>query len=332
MKGIQIQLLKTNNENKANEKKNLDNLISNNEDIIKEKAKHNNNKDDIIKDKNMENDFKDYKIYEVNTFRMIQKEENNNNNKDESNKIEIKNEKKEINKNGKNKNSFINSNIPIEKEKTQKINVDEYMNKVKEKLNQIRNKSNVNKNINTKRKIKTTLNYILHKDNDIINNNSYKINDNEQIENDNNMLTNIKGNSQNKYIIKTSNRMKSFLSNIKEIQNRKNNFQENEIKKDKSFNINNIPNIKSIVDKKQIEVFDEDEFIQIKKRNLSSTKVNINLNKDLKFLDKTLKLQNINCNYNVGKKVLFDENILPPNKFDFKDIFSKTLFNNISKK
>ena len=126
--------------------------------------------------------------------------------------------------------------------------------------------------------------------------------------------------------------MQNFLSNIKEVQNRKNKFINNE-KIGKSDNNNNIPNIKSIVDKKKIEVFDEEEFMKIKKRNLSSNKVNIfNLNNDLKYLDKTLKFEKINNYDNIGKKILIDENILPPNNFNFKDTFNKTLMNNIIKK
>ena len=132
--------------------------------------------------------------------------------------------------------------------------------------------------------------------------------------------------------------MQNFISNIKEIQNRNNNFKINEKKnQDNSNNIyNKIPNIKSIVDEQKLEVFDEEEYMKIKKRNFSSNKINIfNINQDLKYLDKTLKLQNIHqSNYyvNIRTKIFNDENILPPNNFDFKEIFNKNLMENIRKK
>ena len=126
----------------------------------------------------------------------------------------------------------------------------------------------------------------------------------------------------NKYIVKKSNRMQNFLLNIKGINNRRNNFMKNK-KNEKSLN-NNIPDIKSIVDKNKIEVFDEDEFMQIKKRNLSSNKINIlKVNEDLKYLENTTKLQKMNIYNNIGKKIIIDENVLPPNIFNYKDIFNK---------
>ena len=227
--------------------------------------------------------------------------------------------------------------VDNEIEINQNINFNEYINKTKEKLNQIRNNNSIKNNINTKRKIKSTLNYILGPSNEKLYDN-WKNNENEEIENDKkNNLINLRGNHQNnKFIIKTSNRMQNFLSNMKELQNRKNNFQKNENKKiGNSTNFNNIPNIKSIVDKKEIEVFDEEEFIKIRKRNLSSSKINcFTLNQDLKYLDRTLKLQNIRkSNYNniIGSKTLIDENVSPPNNINFKEKFTKTLIDILKK-
>ena len=228
-----------------------------------------------------------------------------------------------------------------ENEKILNINFDEYINKAKEKLIQIRNNNNINNNINTKRKLKTTLNYILRENgNDNYNyNHNYNIIEDEPIEKEKNILNNLKSNYENnKLIIKKSNRLQNFITNIKEVQNRNNNFKVNEKKNQNNSNniYNDIPNIKSIVDKKKLEVFDEDEFIKIKKRNFSSNKINsFNINQDLKYLDKTLKLQNIyqsNYNDNIEKKILINKDILPPNNFDFKDIFNKTLMNNIRNK
>ena len=202
---------------------------------------------------------------------------------------------------------------------------------------QIRNNNYLNNNIITKRKLKTTLNYILREnEND---NYDISINKDEQIEKDKNILNNLKSNFQNnKFIIKKSNRMQNLISNIKEIQDRNNNFKINEKKNlDNSDNIyNKIPNIKSIVDEQKLEVFDEEEYMKIKKRNFSSNKINtFNINQDLKSLDKTLKLKNIlqpNYYENIRIKTYIDDNVLPPNNFDFKEIFNKTLMENIRKK
>ena len=288
--------------------------------------------DKILYENNDKNLNKDYKIYEVNTFRMIPKEEKikNNNNDDNENEKEVENNDVKENVDDKtnnymNKNKFINSKNWIENEKNTKINFDEYINKAKERLIQIRNKNNLNNNI-SKVKIKSTLNYILNQNNEILND-EHKIDENKQNENDKNILNNFKGIQNNKYIVKKSNRMQNFLLNIQGINNRRNNFMKNK----KSLN-NNIPDIKSIVDKNKIEVFDEEEFMQIKKRNLSSNKINIlKVNEDLKYLENTIKLQNMNIYNNIGKKIIIDENILPPNIFDYKEIFNKTLLNNIKK-
>ena len=53
------------------------------------------------------------------------------------------------------------------------------------------------------------------------------------------------------------------------------------------------------------------------------------LNQDLKFLDKTLQLQNIqktknNLN-NLGNKTFINEKVLPPNNINIKEMFNKTL-------
>ena len=313
-----------------NKKNNLN--VLNNEKEINNKLNQNEVEDKILYENNDKNLNKDYKIYEVNTFRMIPKEEKikNNNNDDNENEKEVENNDVKENVDDKtnnymNKNKFINSKNWIENEKNTKINFDEYINKAKERLIQIRNKNNLNNNI-SKVKIKSTLNYILNQNNEILND-EHKIDENKQNENDKNILNNFKGIQNNKYIVKKSNRMQNFLLNIQGINNRRNNFMKNK----KSLN-NNIPDIKSIVDKNKIEVFDEEEFMQIKKRNLSSNKINIlKVNEDLKYLENTIKLQNMNIYNNIGKKIIIDENILPPNIFDYKEIFNKTLLNNIKK-
>ena len=326
---------------KHNKKNNL-NVLLKNEKEINIRVNTNKDKDNILYENINKNLTKDYKIYDVNTFRMISKEEKmKNNSKDESNENKNDNENDDIeekknnkNNNKINKNEFINSKNFTEKEnlKNKKINLDEYINKAKEKLNQIRNKSNLNNNIISKAKIKSTLNYILNQNNEFLND-EYKKNENEQNENGKNILNNIKGNQNSKFLVKTSNRMENYLLNIKEVNNRKNNFKKNNKNNEKHSNNNNIQNIKSIVDKNKIEVFDEEEFMQIKKRNLSSNKINISkVNEDLKYLENTLKLPNMNIYHNIGKKIFIDENILPPNNFDFKEIFNRTLINNIIKK
>ena len=296
----------------------------------------------------------EYKIYEVNTFRVMNKEENSknineyNDSKDNIKNNEIKNinindnkddNKKHLylNKNNKDKNTIMNMNICLENKNEiyQKMNLDGYINKTKEKLNQIRNNYSIEKNNNNKRKIKSTMNYILKQ-----NNNAYneicKSNENEEIQKEKNILENIKTNyqSNNKYIIRTSNRMQNIILNLNDTQKRKKNLKKISYKNSDKMkdNTNNIPNIKSIVDEKKLEVFDEDEFIQIKRRNFSSTKVNpYNMKKNLKYLDKTIKINNINEPKYTSNKTYIDENILPPNNFNFKEMYTNSLIKNILK-
>ena len=298
----------------------------------------------------------EYKIYEVNTFRVMNKEENSknineyNDSKDNIKNNEIKNininDNKDdnkrhlyLNKNNKDKNTIMNMNMNIcvenKNEIYQKMNLDGYINKTKEKLNQIRNNYSIEKNNNNKRKIKSTMNYILKQ-----NNNAYneicKNNENEEIQKEKNILENIKTNyqSNNKYIIRTSNRMQNIILNLNDTQKRKKNLKKISYKNSDKMkdNTNNIPNIKSIVDEKKLEVFDEDEFIQIKRRNFSSTKVNpYNMKKNLKYLDKTIKINNINEPKYTSNKTYIDENILPPNNFNFKEMYTNSLIKNILK-
>ena len=298
----------------------------------------------------------EYKIYEVNTFRVMNKEENSknineyNDSKDNIKNNEIKNininDNKDdnkrhlyLNKNNKDKNTIMNMNMNMclenKNEIYQKMNLDGYINKTKEKLNQIRNNYSIEKNNNNKRKIKSTMNYILKQ-----NNNAYneicKSNENEEIQKEKNILENIKTNyqSNNKYIIRTSNRMQNIILNLNDTQKRKKNLKKISYKNSDKMkdNTNNIPNIKSIVDEKKLEVFDEDEFIQIKRRNFSSTKVNpYNMKKNLKYLDKTIKINNINEPKYTSNKTYIDENILPPNNFNFKEMYTNSLIKNILK-
>ena len=298
----------------------------------------------------------EYKIYEVNTFRVMNKEENSknineyNDSKDNIKNNEIKNininDNKDdnkrhlyLNKNNQDKNTIMNMNMNIclenKNEIYQKMNLDGYINKTKEKLNQIRNNYSIEKNNNNKRKIKSTMNYILKQ-----NNNAYneicKNNENEEIQKEKNILENIKTNyqSNNKYIIRTSNRMQNIILNLNDTQKRKKNLKKISYKNSDKMkdNTNNIPNIKSIVDEKKLEVFDEDEFIQIKRRNFSSTKVNpYNMKKNLKYLDKTIKINNINEPKYTSNKTYIDENILPPNNFNFKEMYTNSLIKNILK-
>ena len=296
----------------------------------------------------------EYKIYEVNTFRVMNKEENSknineyNDSKDNIKNNEIKNininDNKDdnkrhlyLNKNNQDKNTIMNMNICLENKNEiyQKMNLDGYINKTKEKLNQIRNNYSIEKNNNNKRKIKSTMNYILKQ-----NNNAYneicKNNENEEIQKEKNILENIKTNyqSNNKYIIRTSNRMQNIILNLNDTQKRKKNLKKISYKNSDKMkdNTNNIPNIKSIVDEKKLEVFDEDEFIQIKRRNFSSTKVNpYNMKKNLKYLDKTIKINNINEPKYTSNKTYIDENILPPNNFNFKEMYTNSLIKNILK-
>jgi len=293
----------------------------------------------------------EYKIYEVNTFRVLNKEENlknikeYNDNEDNINNNEIKNikidgqkdDKKHLylNKLNQEKNTVMNMNIYLENknEINQKMNLDGYINKTKEKLNQIRNNYSIEKNNNNKRKIKSTMNYIL-KQNKNTYNEICKSNENEEMKKEKNILENMKTNyqSNNKYIIRTSNRMQNIILNLNDTQKRKKNCKKISYKNSNNMKDNNIPDIKSIVDEKKLEVFDEDEFIKIKKRNFSSTKVNTyNVNQNLKYLDKTIKINNINEPKYASNKIYIDENILPPNNFNFKEMYTNSLIKNILK-
>ena len=291
------------------------------------------------------------KIYEVNTFRVLNKEENlknikeYNDNEDNINNNEIKNikidgqkdDKKHLylNKLNQEKNTVMNMNIYLENknEINQKMNLDGYINKTKEKLNQIRNNYSIEKNNNNKRKIKSTMNYIL-KPNKNTCNEICKSNENQEMKKEKNILENMKTNyqSNNKYIIRTSNRMQNIILNLNDTQKRKKNCKKISYKNSDNMKDNNIPSIKSIVDEKKLEVFDEDEFIKIKKRNFSSTKVNTyNVNQNLKYLDKTIKINNINEPKYASNKIYIDENILPPNNFNFKEMYTNSLIKNILK-
>ena len=225
-------------------------------------------------------------------------------------------------------------NIKKENGKEQKINLDDYINKAKEKLSKIRNNNIEEKNILNKKRIKSTFNYILNKnknDNDIITDYDLDMKNNEK-EKLNNLKENLIKNKSNKYIIKTSNRMQNFLNvNLNE-------FQKNKvvIKKLSKSKINdNIPNIKKITEEK-IEVFDEEEFMQIKRRNLSTkkNKIKINLDADFKKLNRSnKKYRNINKeinNENIGNKTL-NENILPPNNLNIKPILNQNIVKTILK-
>ena len=292
----------------------------------------------------------EYKIYEVNTFRILNKEENSNNineyndNEEIIKNNEVKNidEKKDVKNylylknNNQDKNIIMNMNIYLENksELNQKMNLDGFLKRTKEKLNQIRNNYSIEKNNNNKRKIKSTLNYIL-KQNEKPYNEICKSNENEEIQKEKNILENIKTNyqSNNKYIIRTSNRMQNIISNLNDTQKRKKNCKKISYKNLDNTKDNNIPSIKSIVDQKKLEVFDEDEFIQIKKRNFSSTKVNqYIMNKNLKYLDKTIKINNINePKYSINKTYI-EENILPPNNLNLKPILNQNIVKTILKK
>ena len=295
----------------------------------------------------------EYKIYEVNTFRLLNKEENSknineyNDNEDNIKNKEIKNinindkitDKRNLhlNNNNQDKNTGMNMNIGLEtkNEINQNLNLDGYINKTKEKLNQIRNNYSIEKNNNNKRKIKSTMNYIL-KQNKNAYNETCKSNENEELQKEENILENIKSNYQgnNKYIIRTSNRMQNIIWNLNDTQKRKKNCKKISYKNSNNMkdNINKIPSIKSIVDEKKLEIFDEDEFIQIKKRNFSSTKVNsYNMNENLKYLDKTIKINNINVPKYISNNAYIDENILPPNNFNFKEIYTNSLIEKILK-
>ena len=86
-----------------------------------------------------------------------------------------------------------------------------------------------------------------------------------------------------------------------------------------------------------MEVFDEEEFMQIKKRNLSSkkTKIKINLDEDFKKLNRnSIKYRNLNKDINTenaGNKTINGENILPPNNLNLKSIFNQNIVKTILK-
>ena len=214
------------------------------------------------------------------------------------------------------------------------MNLDDYINIAKEKLHKIRNNNIDENNTINRKRIKSTLNYILNKNKNETNKGSEfdLIGKNKQNDNDKDNIINTKGNiiKNNKYIIKTSNRMQNFI-NINESQKNKTN--KNRLR---NTNMNgHVPNIKTIVEEK-MEVFDEEEFMQIKKRNLSTKKTNIKINLDEDF--KKLKRNNIiyrknNDTYydNVGNKTMNGENILPPNNLKLKPILNQNIVKTILK-
>ena len=114
--------------------------------------------------------------------------------------------------------------------------------------------------------------------------------------------------------------------------------QKNKINKNKIRNSKmngHIPNIKTIVEEK-MEVFDEEEFMQIKKRNLSTKKTNIkiNLEEDFrKFKRNNILYRKNNDSYydNVGNKTMNNENILPPNNLKLKPILNQNIMKTILK-
>ena len=305
------------------------NIITNNnmtEEEIKEAInvnldtnKNNNNKIEEINDS-------EYRIYEVNNINKAPQSEKNDLNLNYfSNVPEYKT---------RNVNDFFNANIWIENEnnKEQKINLDDYINIAKEKLYKIRNNNIDENNTINRKRIKTTLNYILNKNkNETTKNSEYDLTKNKNKSNDSDNTINLKGSiiKNNKYIIKTSNRMQNFI-NINE--NQKNKTSKNILRNSK---MNGVPNIKTIVEEK-MEVFDEEEFMQIKKRNLSTKKTNIKINLDEDF--KKLKRNNIiyrknNDIYydNVGNKTMNGENILPPNNLKLKPILNQNIMKTILK-
>ena len=214
------------------------------------------------------------------------------------------------------------------------MNLDDYINIAKEKLYKIRNNNIDENNTINRKRIKSTLNYILNKNKNETNKNSEfdLIGKNKQNDNDKDNIINTKGNiiKNNKYIIKTSNRMQNFI-NINESQKNKTN--KNRLR---NTNMNgHVPNIKTIVEEK-MEVFDEEEFMQIKKRNLSTKKTNIKINLEEDF--RKLKRNNIlyrknNDTYydNVGNKTINNENILPPNNLKLKPILNQNIVKTILK-
>ena len=305
------------------------NIITNNnmtEEEIKEAInvnldtnKNNNNKIEEINDS-------EYRIYEVNNINKAPQSEKNDLNLNYfSNVPEYKT---------RNVNDFFNANIWIENEnnKDPKINLDDYINIAKEKLYKIRNNNIDENNTINRKRIKSTLHYILNKNkNETTKNSEYDLTKNKNKSNDSDNTINLKGSiiKNNKYIIKTSNRMQNFI-NINE--NQKNKTSKNILRNSK---MNGVPNIKTIVEEK-MEVFDEEEFMQIKKRNLSTKKTNIKINLDEDF--KKLKRNNIiyrknNDIYydNVGNKTMNGENILPPNNLKLKPILNQNIMKTILK-
>ena len=280
-----------------------------------------NNKNDEINDS-------EYRIYEVNSINKLpQKEKTDLNLNYFSNASEYKT---------RNVNDFFNANAWLENDnvKEQKMNLDDYINIAKEKLYKIRNNNIDENNTINRKRIKSTLNYILNKNKNETNKNSEfdLIGKNKQNDNDKDNIINTKGNiiKNNKYIIKTSNRMQNFI-NINESQKNKTN--KNRLRNTKMNG--HIPNIKTIVEEK-MEVFDEEEFMQIKKRNLSTKKTNIKINLEEDF--RKLKRNNIlyrknNDTYydNVGNKTINNENILPPNNLKLKPILNQNIVKTILK-
>ena len=298
--------------------------INNNEEEIKEAINPN---IETEKNKNEELNDSEYRIYEVNSI--------NNNQKKEKNDLNV-NYFTNISENKtRNINNFLNANIWLENEngKNEKINLDDYINIAKEKLYKIRN-SNIDENSTlNKNRIKTTLNYILNKNkNENNKNNEYDLEKKKNNEKDNpiNLKGNILLNKNNKYVIKTSNRMRNFINSN---ENQKNKLNKKNLAKARINN--NIPNIKTIADEK-IEVFDEEEFLQIKKRNFSTKKTNIkiNLDEDFKKLNRnTVKYRKNNDIYfdNIGNKTMNGENILPPNNLKLKPILNQNIVKTILK-
>ena len=298
--------------------------INNNEEEIKEAINPN---IETEKNKNEELNDSEYRIYEVNSINNMQRKEKNDLNVNYFTNI-FENKTRNI-------NNFLNANIWLENEngKNEKINLDDYINIAKEKLYKIRNSNIDENNTINKNRIKTTLNYILNKNkNENSKNNEYDLEKNKNNEKD--IPINLKGNlllnKNNKYIIKTSNRMMNFINSN---ENQKNKLNKKNLTKSKINN--NIPNIKTIADEK-IEVFDEEEFLQIKKRNFSTKKTNIkiNLDEDFKRLNRnTVKYRKNNDIYfdNIGNKTVNGENILPPNNLKLKPILNQNIVKTILK-
>ena len=307
-----------------NKTENNTTIANNNEEEIKEVL---NLKIDTENNQNEELNDSEYRIYEVNSI---------NNQKKEKNNISMnyftanENKKRDI-------NDFFDANVWLDNEniKDQKINLDDYINKAKEKLYKIRNSNIEEKNVINKKRIKSTLNYILNKNSkESYKNSEYDLDINKNNDKDklNNLKENIIKNKSNKYIIKTSNRMQNYFNvNLNEIQKNK-----VAIKKLSKSKINeDIPNIKTIAEEK-IVVFDKEEFLQIKKRNLSTkkAKIKINLEEDFKRLNRNNKFRNRNSEIyyeNNENKTMNSENILPPNNLNLKPILNQNIVKTILK-